>query len=88
MEGKGLTQLLRLVNDRICALEDVRGGATAAFWCECGWPDCKDQVHLRQGQYELSGAPLLAPGHTVRNKKPVPLTTMSGHVGMGSSNRS
>ena len=86
MEGKDLTELLRLVNDRICVLEDVRGGATAAFWCECGWPACKDQVRLSQSQYELTGAPLLAPGHMVRHRKPLPLTTMS-RLGLGSSSR-
>lgn len=88
MEGKDLTELLRLVNDRICVLEQERGGATAAFWCECGWPGCKDQVHLKQGQYELTGAPLLVLGHTVRHRKPLPLTTMSGDVALGSSGRS
>jgi len=84
MEGKSLTALLRLVNDRICELEDERGGATTAFWCECGWPGCKDQVHLRQGQYELTGAPLLAYGHTAIQRRPLPLT-MTSHVRLGNS---
>lgn len=72
MEGKGLTELLRLVNERICELEDVSLGNDAAFWCECGWPACKDQIQLTRREYELTGAPLLAPGHTAKEKTPLP----------------
>jgi hypothetical protein len=88
MEGNDLAELLHLVNDRISLLGIESRGATTAFWCECGWPGCKDQVHLRQNQYELTGAPLLAPGHTVRQRKPLPLTVMGGDVRLGNSARS
>jgi hypothetical protein len=74
MEGKDLTELLRLVNDRICELGDASLRPEAAFWCECGWPACKDQVQLTLRGYELTGAPLLAHGHTAMQTKPVPVT--------------
>jgi hypothetical protein len=74
MEGKDLTEHLRLVNARICELGDASLCPEAAFWCECGWPACQDQIQLTLRQYELTGAPLLAHGHTVRQKKPLPVT--------------
>lgn len=74
MEGKDLTELLRLVNERIYELEDVSLRPAAAFWCECGWPACKDQIELTLRDYETTGAPLLAHGHTTRRRTPLPVT--------------
>jgi hypothetical protein len=74
MEGKGLAELLRLVNDRLLILAEQSRGATTAFWCECGWPGCRDQLYLTQSQYASTGAPLLAPGHTARHRTPLPLS--------------
>ena len=74
MEGKDLTELLRLVDDRICELGDASPRPEAAFWCECGWPACKDQIQLTLREYETTGVPLLAHGHTVMQRKPLPVT--------------
>jgi hypothetical protein len=76
MEGKDLTELVRLVNDRICELGNASLLPEAAFWCECGWPACKDQIQLTLREYELTGAPLLAHGHTARQGKPLPATVV------------
>jgi hypothetical protein len=85
MEGKGLTELLRLVNERVRELGDDSLSADAAFWCECGWPACKDQIQLTLREYELRGAPLLAPGHTAKEREPLPLSTLIWHEGYGDS---
>lgn len=74
MEGKGRAALLRVVNDRLLILTEQSRGATTAFWCECGWPGCTEQLRLTQSQYASTGAPLLAPGHTERRRKPLPLS--------------
>jgi hypothetical protein len=74
MEGKDLTELLGLVNESIYELGEASLRPEAAFWCECGWPACKDQIQLTLNEYELAGAPLLAHGHTARQRKPLPVT--------------
>ena len=77
MEGQDLTELLRLVNDRICQLGGASLRPEAAFWCECGWPACKDQIRLTLGEYGLTGTPLLAQGHTARQRRPLPATVLT-----------
>jgi hypothetical protein len=83
MESEGLTELLRLVNEGIYELGDDLLRADAAFWCECGWPACKDQIQLTLREYETTGVPLLAPGHTARQREPLPLSTLIWHDGYG-----
>jgi hypothetical protein len=73
MEGNDLTEILRLVNERIHELGGASLRPGAAFWCECGWPACKDQIELTLREYETTGAPLLAPGHTTRRRQPLPV---------------
>ena len=83
MEGKNLTELLRLVNERIYELgNDLLSGETA-FWCECGWPGCNEQIQLTLREYETTGPPRLAPGHTVRYREPLPFSTLIWHEGCG-----
>ena len=53
-------------NDRLCNITVGQGHAEAAFFCECGDPDCQKVVTLRIGTFNDKRAawrPVLAEGH-------------------------
>ena len=53
-------------NDRLCDSTVAQGHAEAAFFCECGDPDCQKVVTLPIGTFNDKRAawrPVLAEGH-------------------------
>ena len=80
MESKGLPNLLKRVNDRICELRADSLDADAEFFCECGQRDCAEAIQLTPRAYLLRrGLFLLAPGHeSPRGELPLALTALVG----------
>jgi hypothetical protein len=43
----------RIANQRMSRWEErLCDGASASYFCECAEPDCREEVHLSQAQYE------------------------------------
>ena len=80
MESKGLPNLLKRVNERICELRADALDADAEFFCECGHRDCAEAIELTPRSYLLRrGLFLLAHGHEIpRGELPLPLTVLVG----------
>lgn len=77
MDSEGLSNLLKRVNERICALRADSLDAHAEFFCECGHRDCAAPIELTPRSYLLGrGLFLLAPGHeSPRGELLLPLRT-------------
>jgi hypothetical protein len=80
MESKGLPNLLKRVNERICELRADALDADAEFFCECGQRDCAEPIELTPRAYlGTRGLFLLAPGHeSPRGEIPLPLKVLVG----------
>jgi hypothetical protein len=80
MESKGLPNLLKVINERICELRADSLDANAEFFCECGQHDCKEAIHLTPRAYRgRRGIFLLAPGHrNPRGVLPLPVSVLAG----------
>jgi hypothetical protein len=67
-EGAFKTSALTEVNERIldAARDSIGSDDTWEFFCECGRPDCQEQISLTLDAYVAvrdSGGPVLAEGH-------------------------
>lgn len=77
LEGEALNQvLLREVNERIAEIaEEVSGGSTSLFVCECSNEACVEPVDVAPAEYEAvrgHGARfVLVPGHEVEESERV-----------------
>jgi hypothetical protein len=85
MESKGLPNLLKRVNERICELRADALDADAEFFCECGERDCKEPIQLTPRAYlRKRGRFLLAPGHESPGVPlPLPLRVLAGPFAPG-----